>query len=84
MWYLGAGRALNVLDDLSGLQASGTDLESFHSSLYLGPHLEEVGKPCPARTILRVRDIITECGTFTADFTLTGHISLHTDKLVLA
>ena len=66
----------DVLNNLPGLEATGADFDRFHGSRFLCPHFEEVGKPGPARSILRVRNVIAECGTFTADFTLTGHMTL--------
>ena len=63
----------DVLDDLPGLEAAGADLDGPDGSLGFCPYFEKVGKPGPARSILRVRNIITEYGAFSADFAFSGH-----------
>jgi len=64
---------LHVLFDFSGFEAARTYLYMAHCAILECPHLDKVREPGSARAILRMRHIISEKRSLTADFTNSGH-----------
>jgi hypothetical protein len=64
---------LDVLDDLAGLEAFRADFNLQHSTVYLGSHRDEVGKPGSPAMVFRVRNIVAVHCAFAADITYSGH-----------
>ena len=56
-----------MFDELSGLEALRADLDGQHGTFDLGLHRDQVRAPRSPGTVLRVGNIITEQGTFTAN-----------------
>lgn len=61
------------LDDVTGADAAGAYLYASDSALTNCLNLLQVRVPCTTCLVVCVADIISEAGTFSTDFTYSGH-----------
>ncbi len=68
-----APRSLDGLGDVAGADAAGADLDGLDAAIPDGLHLLQVRVPRGAGLVVGVADVVTETGTFAADFTFSRH-----------
>lgn len=71
--YLTSVIVSDSLYNMTGADAAGAYLYASDSALTNSLNLLQVRVPCTTCLVVRVADIISEAGTFSTDFTYSGH-----------